>query len=94
MNSSLQVLRNCLYLNPEDLNQKKLKKTFLDALGKHDFWFDRSDDDEVYQRGQVEYQILQDTIARHPELLALYQEYVKRIEEKEKGKEKGKGKGN
>jgi hypothetical protein len=83
LKQSFLILNGLLYVEPEHIVEAYLLDTFNEALKHHDFWFDRSDDSEVFATGQVEYDILEEIMSRNHDLLfPIYQKYCKSKETK------------
>ena len=76
LSSSFQTLAAILQCDPEDIQPDSLKFYFEACLKEHDFYFDYSDDSNVYQRGKEELSLLEATLREHPEFSELWTDYL------------------
>ncbi len=76
LSSSFKTLAGILQCDPEDIQPDSLQYYFKLCLGEHDFYFDYSDDSNVYQRGKEELAILEHALREHPEFSELWTDYL------------------
>lgn len=75
LSQTFQLLASLLHVDPEDLDAEERDRIFQQALKEFDYWYDRSDDLRVYDKGQMEYNIILEHTSRDKELYEIWKAF-------------------
>lgn len=75
LSDTFKQLDSCLYVDPEDLEAEEVERIFKLAIAEHDYWYDRSDDLRVYDRGQAESNIILEHTSRDKSLYEVWKAF-------------------
>lgn len=58
-----------------DKTPDQLREELIQALSRHDWYYDRSDDSRYYNAGKASFYLIRDLVKKVPDGEALYEQY-------------------
>lgn len=73
-------LAGYLLVDPEDVDLRAMHNLVEDCIAVHDYWYDRSDDHGVWQRGSYEEAVIKKALHIYPDLKPLWVTKIQAME--------------